>query len=566
MYRLISAGCIEEQMYLRQVYKQQMALALLHPEIKQKRFFKGVMKIRHMQGELFGERGREEQGTFHMLDRCMLRWCAFLNLTRSIAFVLPFVLFAGVRNLFDFSPETGFSAKLLRREADLESGYVIKLDALRKIKEKTDRAVAARSAAALAAADGSPAIGGAEPAASPSPSAAAAAVAASASSALDEPPRKKPRPDPSGCAVVSFEGAEGRAPPGGMALLEAEARDEHDGLVDEYALSFVAADATLLPPDDPLEASVLPAISEEEEDAKGEVDLSVLLRDDDDEEDEMVWSDGEGEENDEDEDPSSAAAAAGAGAAGPRKSNVGPSSAAVHSALSGSGMIGRHEFQSVTKGSRMEQRISKTANKVFSSDSLMLKAMGGSEEAGRAAAARGRRGGRGGMGGGMRMHGGKSASRSATMVMKPAPAASGVSKSPPAVGAAGGDEALRSSPSPDALMHPPSPTAPYSLESLPPVAAAAAASGSPPPPSPPPAAAAAAAAPASSSSSSGPSSRALLTAKLDKFAAMAARYGFTSPSDFARWLQNKDNCSKTDVNSMIEASRHDSQRNTQGDA
>lgn len=55
MYRLISAGCIEEQIYLRQVYKQQMALALLHPEIKQKRFFKGVMKIRRMQGELFGE-------------------------------------------------------------------------------------------------------------------------------------------------------------------------------------------------------------------------------------------------------------------------------------------------------------------------------------------------------------------------------------------------------------------------------------------------------------------------------------------------------------------------------
>lgn len=466
---------------------------------------------------------------------------------------------AGVRNLFDFAPDTGFSAKLLRREADLENGYVIKLDALRKIKEKTDRAAAARGAAVAAAAEGSPAIDGSEPAASPPSSAAAAAAGA-----LGEPPRKKPRPAPSACSVIHFED-EGRAPAAGMSVLEAEARDEHDGLVDEYALSFVATDATLLPPDDPLEASQLPVISEEEEaDAKGEVDLSVLLRDDDDE-DEMIWSDGEGDEKEE-EGASSAAAAAGAGtgAASARKSNVGPSSAAVHSALSGSGMIGRHEFQSVTKGSRMEQRISKTANKVFASGSLMLKTMGGNEEFGRAAAAAAARGphgggggGRGGVGGGMRVRGGKS--RTATMLMKPT---SGVSKSPPAAGAAAAAAA-------DAPMHPPSPTAPYSLESLPPSGAAAAAVNDslPPAPSPPPAAtaAAAAAAPASSSSSSS-GSRSLLTAKLDKFAAMAARYGFTSPSDFARWLQNKDNCSKTDVNSMIEASRHDSQRNTQGDA
>ena len=51
MYRLITAGSIEENVYLRQVYKQQMSKNAVDGE-KATRYFNAV--LRHRQGELFG--------------------------------------------------------------------------------------------------------------------------------------------------------------------------------------------------------------------------------------------------------------------------------------------------------------------------------------------------------------------------------------------------------------------------------------------------------------------------------------------------------------------------------
>ena len=51
MYRLITAGSIEENVYLRQVYKQQMSKNAVDGE-KATRYFNAVLKQR--EGELFG--------------------------------------------------------------------------------------------------------------------------------------------------------------------------------------------------------------------------------------------------------------------------------------------------------------------------------------------------------------------------------------------------------------------------------------------------------------------------------------------------------------------------------
>ena len=51
VYRLITAGSIEENVYLRQVYKQQMSKNAVDGE-KATRYFNAV--LRHRKGELFG--------------------------------------------------------------------------------------------------------------------------------------------------------------------------------------------------------------------------------------------------------------------------------------------------------------------------------------------------------------------------------------------------------------------------------------------------------------------------------------------------------------------------------
>ena len=51
VYRLITAGSIEENVYLRQVYKQQMSKNAVDGE-KATRYFNAVLKQR--EGELFG--------------------------------------------------------------------------------------------------------------------------------------------------------------------------------------------------------------------------------------------------------------------------------------------------------------------------------------------------------------------------------------------------------------------------------------------------------------------------------------------------------------------------------
>ncbi|XP_077981939.1 DNA excision repair protein ERCC-6-like 2 [Glandiceps talaboti] len=54
VYRLISTGTIEENMYLRQVYKQQVASTTMHTE-SARRYFVGVAGDRRHHGELFGK-------------------------------------------------------------------------------------------------------------------------------------------------------------------------------------------------------------------------------------------------------------------------------------------------------------------------------------------------------------------------------------------------------------------------------------------------------------------------------------------------------------------------------
>ena len=53
VFRLISAGCIEEMVYLRQVYKQQQAANCMD-DCKAKRLFKGVQGDKNRKGEIFG--------------------------------------------------------------------------------------------------------------------------------------------------------------------------------------------------------------------------------------------------------------------------------------------------------------------------------------------------------------------------------------------------------------------------------------------------------------------------------------------------------------------------------
>ena len=53
VFRLISEGSIEEMMYLREVYKQQLGNTIVEKS-KQRRYFTGVAGDKHQQGELFG--------------------------------------------------------------------------------------------------------------------------------------------------------------------------------------------------------------------------------------------------------------------------------------------------------------------------------------------------------------------------------------------------------------------------------------------------------------------------------------------------------------------------------
>ena len=199
------------------------------------------------------------------------------------------VFFAGVRYLCDFSPEKGFSSKVMKRETDLEAGYTIKLDTLRKLKEKTE----ATGRAAIGAEDGD------------GPASAGATAAAAAASG--EPPSKKVKLSSSSSAAAAAAGAGcptlfGGAGAGGGAgdAGDPDVRDENDLLVDEYALSFVAQDATLMPDDDPFLATQSPAVSEEDEPDAAEVDLGALLRDDDEEEEvEALAADRGGDEDEE---------------------------------------------------------------------------------------------------------------------------------------------------------------------------------------------------------------------------------------------------------------------------
>jgi len=53
VFRLISEGTIEEMMYLREVYKQQIGNTVVERS-KERRYFTGVAGDKHQQGELFG--------------------------------------------------------------------------------------------------------------------------------------------------------------------------------------------------------------------------------------------------------------------------------------------------------------------------------------------------------------------------------------------------------------------------------------------------------------------------------------------------------------------------------
>lgn len=53
VFRLISEGCIEEMMYLREVYKQQLGNTVVEKS-KERRYFTGVAGDKHQHGELFG--------------------------------------------------------------------------------------------------------------------------------------------------------------------------------------------------------------------------------------------------------------------------------------------------------------------------------------------------------------------------------------------------------------------------------------------------------------------------------------------------------------------------------
>lgn len=53
VFRLISEGSIEEMMYLREVYKQQLGNTIIEKS-KERRYFTGVAGDKHQQGELFG--------------------------------------------------------------------------------------------------------------------------------------------------------------------------------------------------------------------------------------------------------------------------------------------------------------------------------------------------------------------------------------------------------------------------------------------------------------------------------------------------------------------------------
>ncbi|XP_052090388.1 DNA excision repair protein ERCC-6-like 2 [Mytilus californianus] len=67
VYRLISAGTIEENMYLRQIYKQQLDSVAIQNE-NANRYFKGIAGDRAHQGELFGVKNMFQ---FRTGDKCL---------------------------------------------------------------------------------------------------------------------------------------------------------------------------------------------------------------------------------------------------------------------------------------------------------------------------------------------------------------------------------------------------------------------------------------------------------------------------------------------------------------
>ena len=61
IYRLVSAGTVEEAQYQRQLYKQQMQSITLEAK-KEKRLFSGVQGVKGQEGELFGMSNLLKQG------------------------------------------------------------------------------------------------------------------------------------------------------------------------------------------------------------------------------------------------------------------------------------------------------------------------------------------------------------------------------------------------------------------------------------------------------------------------------------------------------------------------
>lgn len=53
IFRLVTAGTIEEMTYNRQIYKQQLANIGLHGNTE-RRYFKGVAGVKGQEGEIFG--------------------------------------------------------------------------------------------------------------------------------------------------------------------------------------------------------------------------------------------------------------------------------------------------------------------------------------------------------------------------------------------------------------------------------------------------------------------------------------------------------------------------------
>lgn len=233
---------------------------------------------------------------------------------------------------------------------DLETGYTIKVDTLRKLREKTTKSDetedgSAVAAIAVAAADTTEADCNTieverDDAESTPPFTQDTEKESSETITIDDDDERDDSPVLP-LAVVS------PPPPATSSLLDflrapqpLPERDEKELLVDEYAPSCVPL---FLPPPVDTQASQSASTSEDE----GEVDLSVLMRDDDDPAPSP--------------DPPPASRTRPSAAPSSRL----PSSAAIAKLLSESGTLAQHQFQRVIRGSRMEVSISDTAHRVY---------------------------------------------------------------------------------------------------------------------------------------------------------------------------------------------------------